>query len=88
MADATRDNNRVTVAMLQNEDGTTIGPWLADHSTGYALVIIYPASTPTAINTYANDKNRVHPLLLEDDSSGAAVPWLSNSAGGAWITIS
>jgi hypothetical protein len=86
MANANRDNNRVTVKLLENDDGS-VGPWLADNATGYALLVITPLDAPTAIETYQNDKNRVHPILLEDDSDAATQPWLSNSVGGAWVTI-
>ncbi len=64
MADAARDNNRVTVMLGRNDDGS-VGPILADHTTGYVLL----ALTPVA-------------------SSGAVVPWLANSTGGAWVVIS
>ena len=87
MAEATRDNNRQPVVLLQNDDGS-LSAWLADTSTGYPLMVLTPLSTPTAISTYDDDNNRVHPELLEDDTSALAVPWLANSAGGAWVTIS
>lgn len=87
MSEAARDNNQVTVVILQNDDGS-VGPWLADNATGYALISVTPISAPTAISTYTNDKNRIHPKLLEDDTSAAVVPWLANSTGGAWVTLS
>jgi len=87
MEDATRDNNRVKVALLENDDGTP-GAWLADNATGYALMILYPADAPTALDTYKNDNNRVHPVLLEDDADSEPLPWMHNSSNGAWVTIS
>ncbi len=60
MADAARDDNRVTVLLGMNDDGST-GPILADHVTGYILLSLYPGAAPIAIDTYNYDNNRVHP---------------------------
>jgi hypothetical protein len=86
MENATRDENRIKTVLLENDDGTT-GYWLADHATGYALVSVTPISAPTAIDNYSNDENRAHPTLLVDDSDGTPKPWIANSVGGAWITL-
>lgn len=89
MAEAKRDNNRVTAAIA--EDAGVVGGWKADHVTGYALILVTPeVIPPSGVDGNAiRDANRVtSKLALDVNDNGDVGNWMANSAQLAYITIS
>jgi len=88
MAEAKRDNNRVTTVLA--EDAGEVGTWKADHVTGYALIVVYPETiAPSGEDGDAiRDNNRVTVKLAEDENSTVIGPWKADTNQYAYITLS
>ncbi len=89
MAEAKRDNNRVTAALA--EDAGVVGGWKADHATGYALIVVTPEVTPPSgtDGDAIRDKNRVtSKLALGVDDNGNVGDWMADHNQLAYITLS
>ncbi len=89
MADAKRDQNRVTAALAELD--SAVGPWKADHVTGFALVLITPETVPPtgADGDAIRDANRVcSKLALDGDDDGDVGNWMADSNQLAYTTNS
>lgn len=86
MAEAARDQNRVTVLMVTDVNTGAVVPALVDHATGYLLLSISGDGTPNVLTGDApRDNNRVTACLAEDEVSGDPVPVLADSNGYLYV---